>query len=63
MARYTGPKDKISYLFESALARAPNGTEVDVANKLLVARKGDVPAALQDVFWAVLNSNEFIIQH
>lgn len=58
-----GPKDKISYLFESAIGRAPNGTEVDVANKLLVARKGDVPGALQDIFWAVLNSNEFIIQH
>jgi hypothetical protein len=27
------------------------------------ARKGDAAAALQDIWWAVLNSNEFIINH
>ena len=26
-------------------------------------RKGDPVAALQDVWWAVLNSNEFIFNH
>jgi len=34
-----------------------------VATALLGARKGDVAGALQDVWWAVLNSNEFIINH
>jgi len=34
-----------------------------IANKLLLARKGDTVAALQDVWWAVLNSNEFIFNH
>jgi hypothetical protein len=28
-----------------------------------VARKGDVAGALQDIWWAVLNSNEFILIH
>ncbi len=54
---------KINYLFEAALARKPARTEVEVANKLLVARKGDLTAALQDIWWAVLNSNEFILNH
>ena len=30
---------------------------------LLAARKGDAAEAMQDVFWAVLNSNEFILNH
>lgn len=57
------PQDKITYLFEAAVARKPTQAEVNIANQLLVARKGDGAAALQDIFWAVLNSNEFILQH
>jgi hypothetical protein len=30
---------------------------------MVAARKGDVISAPQDVWWAVLNSNEFIIKH
>ena len=33
------------------------------ANELLAARGGDVGAALQDIWWALLNSNEFILIH
>ena len=54
---------KINYLFEAAFARRPAKKEVEVANKLLVARKGDLTGALQDIWWAVLNSNEFILNH
>ncbi|QDU25442.1 hypothetical protein ETAA8_05100 [Anatilimnocola aggregata] len=57
------PAQKIDYLFQSALSRAPTQSEVDIANKLLTARGGDSVAALQDVFWAALNANEFILQH
>jgi hypothetical protein len=57
------PAEKIEYLFESALARSPTKDEIRIANALLQARKGDAAAALQDIFWAALNSNEFIIQH
>jgi hypothetical protein len=49
------PAQKIDALYLSALARTPTA--------LLGARKGDVAGALQDVWWAVLNSNEFIINH
>lgn len=54
---------KIDYLFMAGLARKPGSMEVGIANKLLVARKGDAVAALQDMWWAVLNSNEFIMNH
>ena len=54
---------KITALYMAALARKPSPKEVSTANALLVARKGDVAGALQDIWWAVLNSNEFIINH
>ena len=57
------PAEKIGYLFMAGLGRAPTKNEVDIANKLLVARGGDTTAALQDIFWALLNSNEFIFNH
>jgi hypothetical protein len=57
------PAQKIEYIFHSTLARNPTQREVDAANTIVAWRKGDAAAALQDLFWAVLNSNEFILQH
>ena len=57
------PTQKIDTLYLAALARKPSTKELKTANALLSARKGDVAGALQDVWWAVLNSNEFIINH
>jgi hypothetical protein len=54
---------KINYLFQAALSRNPTKSEITIANKLLIARERDTVAALQDIWWAVLNSNEFIINH
>ena len=54
---------KIEALYMAALARKPSSPELAVANRMVAARKGDVIGALQDVWWAVLNSNEFIIKH
>ena len=54
---------KIETLYMAALARKPSGSELAMANRMVAARKGDVIGALQDVWWAVLNSNEFIIKH
>jgi hypothetical protein len=54
---------KIDLLYRAALARRPTAREVKVANQMMTARKGDAAAALQDIWWAVLNSNEFIINH
>jgi hypothetical protein len=54
---------KINHLYLAALARRPSPQEIALANELLKLRKGDAVAALQDVWWAVLNSNEFILNH
>ena len=63
----TDPKknnaQRINYLYEAALARIPTKDEIALANNLLLLRKGDAPAAMQDIWWAVLNSNEFILNH
>lgn len=54
---------KIDRLYAAALSRKPTKKEITLANQLLAARKGDAVGALQDVWWAVLNANEFIINH
>jgi hypothetical protein len=68
LARVTGnaqmnSAEKIRYLYLAALARRPTRQETSLANDLLAARGGDVGAALQDIWWALLNSNEFILIH
>lgn len=57
------PAQKIDTLYRAALSRDPSSKERQMATALLGARKGNVAGALQDVWWAVLNSNEFIINH
>ncbi len=54
---------RIDALYAAALSRKPTKKEITLANQLLSARKGDAVGALQDVWWAVLNANEFIINH
>ena len=55
--------DKIRYLYVAAFSRPPTKPELTIANELLVARNGNVGQALQDIWWALLNSNEFILIH
>ncbi len=57
------PQDRVNELFMAGLARRATKNEVSIASKLLVARKNDEKAMLQDMWWAILNSNEFIMQH
>jgi len=54
---------KINFLYQAALAREPRSREVQLANTLLAARRGNTPVALQDIWWVLLNSNEFIFNH
>ncbi len=56
-------REKINYLYRAALGRRPGKDETRVCNELLAARGGDVVETLADVWWAVLNSNEFILVH
>jgi hypothetical protein len=55
--------DKVQYLFIAGLGRKARPEEVNVALQLLAARKNDVGGMLQDMWWAILNSNEFIFNH
>jgi hypothetical protein len=55
--------EKIRYLYMAAFSRRPTRQELALSNVLLAARGGDVGAALQDIWWALLNSNEFILIH
>lgn len=56
-------REKINYLYRAALGRTPTKPEANLCNELLAARDGDVVGTLEDVWWAVLNSNEFILVH
>jgi hypothetical protein len=56
-------REKINYLYLAALSRLPGKDETNVCNQLLASRYGNVVETLQDVWWAVLNSNEFILIH
>jgi hypothetical protein len=47
----------------AALSRMPTRQELMISNELLAARNGNVGAALQDIWWALLNTNEFILNH
>jgi Protein of unknown function (DUF1549)/Protein of unknown function (DUF1553) len=55
---------RIETLYLVALARKPSQTELEALNTAYQeAKYTDPVAGLQDVFWAILNSNEFIINH
>lgn len=68
------PSEKIEYLYLAGLARKPTRDEIALANQLLAARvhgasddqrgAGDpLVSTLQDLWWSILNSNEFILNH
>ena len=59
----SSPTDKIQHLFIAGLGRRPKPEEVSVAQQILVKRKNEVGGMLQDMWWAILNSNEFIFNH
>jgi hypothetical protein len=54
---------KFQFLYRAALGRLPGEDEARVCNELLDARNGNVVATLEDIWWAVLNSGEFILVH
>jgi hypothetical protein len=54
---------KIRHLYLAGLSRLPTKKELAISNELLVSRGGNVGSALQDIWWAVLNTNEFILIH
>ena len=57
------PRERVTRLFMTGVARRPSRDEMTIASKLLVARQGNEKEMLQDLWWAIINSNEFIMQH
>ena len=57
------PVDRLNSLFMNGLARKPTVNEKKVASALLRSRGADEKEMLKDMWWAILNSNEFIMQH
>lgn len=52
----------VDALYERALCRAPEPGERDAVLEVLAGSEEDRKAALEDVFWALLTSNEFLFQ-
>jgi hypothetical protein len=59
----TSKLDPIDSIFLSALSRKPTRSQRSCAAQLLVAHPMDPESAYQDIWWAVVNSNEFILNH
>jgi hypothetical protein len=58
-------QDKLERLYMSAVARKPRKDELDRLVPYIDkgGPSGDPKKALADVFWALLNSSEFIFNH
>lgn len=54
---------KIQKLYMASLTRVPSRGEMRNAGKLISRYGANRAAAYQDLFWALLNSNEFIFNH
>jgi len=54
-------QDFLETLYWSAVCRAPSAEETDAAQKHIAA-SSDRRRALEDIAWAVLNSNEFLLR-
>jgi hypothetical protein len=62
MATRKFPEERITELYIRALSRQPSQTELAKLIPLLSQSK-DQPQALDDIFWALLNSREFLFNH
>jgi hypothetical protein len=64
-APFLTTEQRIETLYLAALSRKPRAEELDRLVKYVThaAPKGDPKDALADVFWALLNSGEFMLNH
>jgi hypothetical protein len=62
---FLGPDEKVETLFLAALARPPRSDERERFVRYVRAGgvRGDAGSALGDVFWVLLNSPEFLLNH
>jgi hypothetical protein len=64
LAEKKSPQEIVTDLFLRTLTRRPTAKEVERIDKLLAEAKPDEQKKiLEDLFWALLNSEEFIFNH
>jgi hypothetical protein len=56
-------EQKVEHLFLAALSRQPTPQERKLAQDLAGINGQNASAALEDIWWALLNSNEFALDH
>lgn len=56
-------RQKIEHLFLAGLSRKPTSREMNIANALYQANGGDPASSLAEIWWVILNTNEFIFNH
>lgn len=54
---------KVEHLFLAALSRPPSRRELRAAHDLLATSHHSEPVVLEDIWWALLNSSEFLLDH
>lgn len=63
IASKMSPQEKVEHLFLASLSRKPNKREMKAIDEIIQSRQHEINKALQDIWWALLNSNEFIVDH
>ena len=56
-------ENKIEHLFLAAVARNPSASEKKLIAELIAMPGSSSEQVFQDIWWALLNSNEFILDH
>ncbi len=56
-------QDQVNYLFKAGLSRKAKKAESQMAQQFLSIYDGNRYEALKDLWWVILNSNEFIFNH
>ena len=59
---YDKPRDRITQLFYATLNRPPTGKEMRAIGRL-VKRAGKGGKGVEDLYWSLLNSSEFLTNH
>ncbi|WP_437229113.1 DUF1549 domain-containing protein [Planctomicrobium sp. SH661] len=60
--RHRNDASRMEALFVASLGRSPTRSEISQLQKMMKAQR-DPLTAYQDLYWALLNSNEFIVNH
>ena len=62
LADKSSPSEKVQRLYLAALSRRPTRNELNAANQLIRQYPNPING-YQDLFWALLNANEFVLVH